>query len=279
MEQSWFPKIPPAVIAALAWIVFLLLVLLYAGKMGRYPVTAIDLTHRLQAPLGFGGDISHLLGTDVLGRDIWSRVLHGMRVSLEIAMGAALMSLIIGTTLGLLAAHMRGVVEQVVLMLIDFQASMPFLIIALALLAFLGQSLTLFAVLMGFYGWERHARIARTLAISAMADGYITAIRQLGAGTLRIYFLHVLPNIASSLIVSSSLSFPEIVLMESGLSFLGLGVQVPLVSLGSLIGAGRAYIVGAPWLVIAPAVAIVLTTLAFSLVGDWLRDRLDPTLR
>ena len=183
------------------------------------------------------------------------------------------------TALGFLAAHFRGRLESVILMAIDFQASMPFMIIALAVLAFFGNSLPLFIGLMGFHSWERYARIARGLTISANEQGYASAVRQLGAGPWRIYGLHILPNIASTLIVSMTLTFPEIILLESGLSFLGLGVQPPLTSLGNMVGYGREYITRAPWILLAPSTAIVLTTFSISLLGDWLRDRLDPTLR
>ncbi|KAF0118180.1 MAG: oligopeptide ABC transporter permease, partial [Xanthobacteraceae bacterium] len=169
--------------------------------------------------------------------------------------------------------------EQVVLMLADFQASMPFLIMALAVLAFFGSSLPLLIGLMGFFGWERYARISRGLAISASAQGYASAVTQLGASPARVYLKHILPNIASTLIVSMTLVFPEVILLESGLSFLGLGVQPPMTSLGNMVGYGREYITRAPWIMLAPATTIVLTTLAVSVLGDWLRDRLDPTLR
>ena len=124
-----------------------------------------------------------------------------------------------------------------------------------------------------------HARIARGLAVSAGAQGYAAAVRQLGASALRLYGRHVLPNIASTLIVSMTLVFPEVILLESGLSFLGLGVQPPATSLGNMVGYGREYLTRAPWILLSPASIIVLTTLSVSLVGDWLRDRLDPTLR
>lgn len=137
----------------------------------------------------------------------------------------------------------------------------------------------LFVVLMGFHSWERYARIARGLTLSANEQGYAAAVRHLGAGNWRIYGRHVLPNIASTLIVSMTLTFPEIILLESGLSFLGLGVQPPLTSLGNMVGYGREYITRAPWILLAPSLIIVLTTLSISIVGDWLRDRLDPTLR
>jgi peptide/nickel transport system permease protein len=239
----------------------------------------MDLRARLTPPVGFGGNWAHPLGSDELGRDVLSRLIVSIRISVTIAFGATVIAAFLGTTLGFLAAHFRGWVEQVVLGLIDFQASMPFLIIALAVLAFFGNSLPLFIGLMGFYGWERHARIARGLAIAANAQGYAAAVRQLGATPMRIYLRHVLPNIASTLIVAATLSFPEVVLLESGLSFLGLGVQPPMTSLGNMVGYGREYLTRAPWILLAPSITIVLTTLSVSLVGDWLRDRLDPTLQ
>jgi peptide/nickel transport system permease protein len=213
-----------------------------------------------------------------LGRDVLSRLIVSIRVSLLIAFGATVISAVLGTTLGFLAAHFRGIVEQAVLMLADFQAALPFLILALSVLAFFGNSLPLLIGLMGLYGWERYARIARGLAISASAQGYATAITQLGATPQRVYLRHILPNIASTLIVSMTLIFPEVILLESGLSFLGLGVQPPMTSLGNMVGYGREYITRAAWIMLCPATVIVLTTLAVSLVGDWLRDRLDPTL-
>jgi len=146
-------------------------------------------------------------------------------------------------------------------------------------LAFFGSSLQLLVCLMGLYGWERYARIARGLAISAAAQGYAGAIRQLGATPSRIYFRHILPNIASTLIVSMTLVFPEVILLESGLSFLGLGVQPPMTSLGNMVGYTREYLGRAPWIMLAPATTIVLTTLAVSIIGDWLRDKLDPTMK
>ena len=202
-----------------------------------------------------------------------------IRISLLIAFGASVISAVLGTTLGFLAAYFRGLIEQAVLMLADFQASMPFLILALSVLAFFGNSLLLLIGLMGLFGWERYARIARGLAISATAQGYAAAVRQLGATPARIYLRHILPNIASTLIVSMTLVFPEVILLESGLSFLGLGVQPPMTSLGNMVGYGREYITRAPWIMLAPALTIVFTTLAVSMLGDWLRDRLDPTLR
>jgi peptide/nickel transport system permease protein len=258
----------------LGWIVLMLLLGLFAEQLRPYGITQFDLRNRLAHP----GNPAHWLGTDELGRDVLSRLLVSIRISLLIAFGATTMAAVLGTVLGFLAAQFRGWVEQVVLMLIDFQAALPFLILALAVLAFFGNSLGLFVALMGFYGWERHARIARGLAISADAQGYAAAVRQLGASPWRVYLRHVLPNIASTLIVSATLSFPEVILLESGLSFLGLGIQPPMTSLGNMIGYGREYLTRAPWILLSPSAVVVLTTFSVSMLGDWIRDRLDPTL-
>jgi peptide/nickel transport system permease protein len=270
---------PPMVLFGLVWLTLMLLTAVLADVVSPYAYTALDLRNRLAPPAFMGGTWLHPLGTDELGRDVLARLIYSIRMSLLIAFGATIIGALIGTTLGFLAAHFRGFVEQVVLALVDFSASLPFLILALAVLAFFGNSMVLFICLLGLHAWERYARIARGLAISASSQGYAAAVRQLGATPWRIYGRHVLPNIASTLIVSMTLAFPEIILLESGLSFLGLGVQPPSTSLGSMVGYGREYLTRAPWILLAPAATIVLTTLSVSLIGDWLRDRLDPTLR
>ncbi|CAN7277279.1 ABC transporter permease [Bosea sp. LjRoot9] len=268
-------RIPLLVWFGLVWIAIIIVVALAADWITPYRFTAYDLRNRLAVPF----HPLHWLGTDELGRDVLSRLIVSIRISLLVAFGATIISAVLGTLMGFLAAHFRGLVEQFVLMLADFQAAMPFLILALSVLAFFGNALPLLIGLMGLYGWERYARIARGLAISAGAQGYAGAVRQIGASPTRVYLKHILPNIASTLIVSMTLTFPEVILLESGLSFLGLGVQPPMTSLGNMVGYGREYLTRAPWIMLAPASTIVLTTLAVSLVGDWLRDRLDPTLR
>jgi peptide/nickel transport system permease protein len=162
---------------------------------------------------------------------------------------------------------------------IDFQAALPFMILALAIVAFFGNSLVLFIVVMGIFGWERYARITRGLALSAVTHGYAVAVRTLGAGSLRIYGRHILPNIVNALIVNMTLNFPQTVLLETSLSFLGLGIQPPLTSLGNMVGFGRDYLLTAWWIAVFAALTIFLATLAMSILGDWVRDRLDPTLK
>ena len=268
-------KLPLSVAFGFLWLAAMIVIALFAGYLRPYDITAMDLTSRLSAP----GTLKHWLGTDELGRDVLSRLIQSIRVSLIIAFGATLLSAVFGTALGFAAARFRGLTEHLVLALADFQAALPFLIMSLAVLAFFGSSMVLLVCLMGFYGWERYARIARGLAISAGAQGYAAAVVQLGATPARVYLRHILPNVASTLIVSMTLTFPEIILMESGLSFLGLGVQPPETSLGNMVGFGREYLTRAPWIMLAPAAVIMLTTLSISLVGDWLRDKLDPTVR
>jgi peptide/nickel transport system permease protein len=269
---------PAAIVLAFSWIALTILIGVFADLIRPYSITAVDLSSRLRPPLGFGGGVAHLLGTDELGRDVLSRLITSIRISLLIAFGATALGTLFGATLGLLAAHMRGLVEQLVLMLVDVQAALPFIILALSVLAFFGNSLPLLIGLLALYGWERHARVARGLALAANAQGYMLAVRQIGAGAWRRYVGHMLPNIAATLIVSATLAFPEVILAESGLSFLGLGVQPPMTSLGNMVGYGRGYISGAPWILLSPSLVIVATTLAISLAGDWLRDRLDPTV-
>lgn len=272
--RRWWRNYPPLVVAGAVWILAVLFVAVFADALAPYGYSQLDLLARLSPP-----STGHWLGTDELGRDVLSRLLQSVRISVLVAFISTLLSAVLGVLLGLLAAHFRGWVEQAVLTLVDFQASMPFMIIALAVLAFFGNTLPLFIVLMGFYGWERAARITRGLTIAASEQGYAAAVADIGASPWRIYGRHVLPNIASTLIVSVTLTFPEVILLESGLSFLGLGVQPPMTSLGNMVGYGREYLQSAPWMLLAPSAVIVLTTFSVSMVGDWLRDRLDPTLR
>ena len=275
----FFAFCPPSVLVAVLWIVAMIFVALAADWISPYSFTALDLRGRLTPPVFFGGSWAHPLGSDELGRDVLSRLIVSIRMSLLIALFGTLLAAAFGVALGFLSAHFRGKIEAVVMTLVDFQASMPFLIIALATLAFLGNSLLLFIALMGLNSWERYARITRGLTIAANEQGYADAVRQIGATSLRVYALHILPNIASTLIVSMTITFPETILLESSLSFLGLGVQPPLTSLGNMVGYGRDYLTRAPWIMLSPAFIIVATTFSMSLFGDWLRDHLDPTLR
>jgi len=278
--DRFFRRYPALVMIAALWLLFMIFVAVSAPLISPYDYTAIDLRARLQAPVWMeGGHWNHLFGTDDLGRDVMSRLIFSIRMSLLVAFLGTIIGAVLGTALGFLAAHFRGWVDDVVMVGIDFQASLPFFIIALALLAFFGNSLTLFIGLMGIYGWERYARITRGLTLSAMTHGYAVAVNTLGATPARVYLRHILPNISSALIVYMTLNFPSTVILESSLSFLGIGIQPPMTSLGNMLGFGRDYLTSAWWITVLPGITIFLATLAMSILGDWIRDRLDPTLK
>jgi peptide/nickel transport system permease protein len=273
-------RYPPLVVLSMLVLITIILVAIFAPEIAPFEYSKIDLRARLQAPVWMtGGTIEHLLGTDDLGRDVLSRLIFSIRMSLLVAFIGTVIGAILGTLIGFLAAHFGGLVDDAVMVAIDFQAALPFMIIALAVVAFFGNSIVLFIALMGIYGWERYARITRGLALAARTHGYAVAVNTLGATPIRVYMKHILPNIASALIVNMTLNFPGTVLMETSLSFLGLGVQPPLTSLGNMLGFGRDYLTTAWWIAVFPGVVIFIATLAMSLLGDWVRDRLDPTLK
>jgi peptide/nickel transport system permease protein len=238
-----------------------------------------NLLNRLKPPaLLPGGGLGHLLGTDELGRDMLSRTLHGTRVSFLVALAGTLAGTAIGVVLGFLAAHFRRIAGPVVLAAIDLNAALPFIVMALAILAFFGSRVHVIVAVMAIYGWDRYARLTRNLAVSALAEGYAGALRALGAGPFRVYGRHVLPNIAGVLVVNMTLNFPGTILLETSLSFLGVGVQPPLTSLGTLLGFGREYLTTAWWIAMAPGAVIVVVTLSISIVGDFVMGALEGSL-
>ncbi|MEO1845851.1 MAG: ABC transporter permease [Pseudomonadota bacterium] len=278
--RDYVRAMPPSILISAMWIVFMVLVAVLADVIAPYDYKHMDLLDRLRPPIWLeNGAWAHPLGTDDLGRDMLSRIIFSIRISLFVALLGTFIGAVLGTSLGFAAAHFRGRVDDLIMILIDFQAALPFLILALAVLAFFENSFLLFVLVMGIYGWERYARIVRGLALSASSTGYAVAVRVLGASPARIYLRHILPNVASAIIVNMTLNFPETILVETSLSFLGLGIQPPLTSLGNMVGFGRDYLLTAWWIVVLPSFVIFVTSLAFSLLGDWLRDILDPTLR
>lgn len=239
-----------------------------------------SLLSRLSPPIGFERyRDGFLLGTDELGRDILSRTLYGLRLTLSLALLGSIIGLLIGGLLGLLSGLRGGLFEDIVTGAVDAQIAIPFTLIALLFLAIFGSSLTIMVCVLGVYGWEQYARIVRGEVKKLKAMPFVEAARAAGASNVRIATRHVLPNVVSPLVVQFTLSFSNIVLLESTLSFLGLGVQPPTATLGSMVGFGRDYMPTAPWVVIVPALAILLVTFAVQILGDWLRDRADVRLR
>jgi peptide/nickel transport system permease protein len=273
-------RIPLLILLCMAIVALLALVACLAHWLAPYDYASIDLRARLAPPAWhLRGSWAHLLGTDELGRDMLSRLIQSIRTSLTIALLGSAMSAVLGTFLGFLSAHFRGWLDELVMAAVDIQAALPFMILALAVVAFFGSNILLFIGLMGIYGWERYARLTRAMTLSALSNGYAVAVRALGAKPVRIYARHILPNIANTLIVTMTLNFPQIVLLETSLSFLGVGIQPPMTSLGNMVGFGRDYLLTAWWIAAFPAFTIFIGTLAISLLGDWIRDVLDPTLK
>jgi peptide/nickel transport system permease protein len=277
--RAFLRRYPPLVILTAAFIVAVLIVSAAAEWIAPFHYTTQDLANRLQPPAFLGGLARYPLGTDELGRDMLSRLIYATRFSVIVAILGTCIGAVVGTLLGFVAAHFRGWVEEGLMMLVDAQASLPFMLLALAVLAFFGNSLTLFILVLGINGWENYARLTRGMVLSAREQGYAVAVHALGATPARIYLRHILPNIAAVLIVQFTLNFPATILLETSMSFLGLGIQPPLTSLGQMLGAGRSHLLAAWWIAVLPGTMIFLTTLSVSLFGDWLRDRLDPTLR
>ena len=270
---------PLGVLIACAALGAVLLTAVIGNVFTPYSPTQQNLLARLKPPAFLGGDWRFPLGTDRIGRDLAARLVAALRMSLSVALMGTALGAVFGVVIGFTAAHFRGWVENALMMLVDFQASLPFILIALTLLAFFGNSLVLFVILMGLFGWESYARLTRGVVLSAISQPYAKAVIALGATPWRLYARHILPNVASALIVQVTLNFPQIILLETSLSFLGLGIQPPQTSLGQILGEGRDYLASAWWIAVWPGALIFVITLSMSLIGDWLRDRLDPMLK
>lgn len=264
-------RLPVGVMLSFLWVGACLSLIAILPLIADLNANTINLTARLQPPVGFGGAWAHALGTDDLGRDVLARLIASLRTSLVIALGATIMSAVIGTLVGIIAAHFGGWVDQVIVAAVDTQVSVPFIIISLTLTAIFGNSLVLFIIVLGLFGWERYARLARAMTLASRGRGYVLAMQTLGFPWPRIYLRHVLPNIASTLLVTATVTFPEVILLETSLSFLGLGIQPPMNSLGNMLGFGRSYLLTGWWIAVAPGMAIFLCALSISIIGDWAR--------
>jgi len=229
---------------------------------------------RLLAPGG-----QHLLGTDEFGRDVLSRIIYGSRVSFQVGVISVGIALLIGGTLGLISAYYLGLVDSLVMRLVDIMFAFPSVILIIAISGVLGPSMTTAMIAIGIVYSPIFARIVRGPTLVIMQQQYVEGARALGAGWLRIMLRYVLPNIAAPVIVQTTLSFSTAILSEATLSFLGLGTQPPDPSWGTMLGSGRRFMELAPWVAVYPGLAIALTVLGLNLLGDALRDALDPRLR
>ncbi|EAV43737.1 putative transport system permease abc transporter protein [Stappia aggregata IAM 12614] len=269
-------------IVRIALLIGLILVVtaLTAPWLAPFDPNAQSLISRLRPPIGFDRyKDGFYFGTDELGRDIFSRCIYGLRLTFALALAGAVIGLLIGGTLGLMAGIIGGMFEEIVMGLVDAQIAIPFTLIALLILAAMGSSLDVMILVLGVYGWEQYTRIVRGEVKKLIQMPFVEAARAAGATPARIAVRHILPNVVSPIVVQFTLNFSNIVILESTLSFLGLGVQPPTATLGSMVGIGRDYLPTAPWIVLAPAMVILLLTFAVQILGDWLRDKADVRLR
>lgn len=242
---------------------------------------AIDLRSRLMPPAWVysgGNDWGHPLGTDRIGRDMWSRTLHGGRVSLVVGALASLAGLVVGSALGLISGYVRGGFDHLVMYLIDVQLSLPFILLAIALALILGSSLIVLIGIAALSAWPFYARVVRGSVLSLRRREFTIAAQALGASPLHIIVKHLLPNVLSPVLVIATLSLARIILLESGLSFLGIGVPPTIPSWGNIINEGRGNLNNAAWIALVPSVFLMLLTMAVGTIGDWLRDVTDVTI-
>jgi peptide/nickel transport system permease protein len=227
-----------------------------------------------------GGSSDYLLGTDALGRDVFTRVLYGARISLVVGITAVVLAGAIGILLGLFSGFYGGRVDDIIMRFADIQLAVPFILLAIAILAVLGQGLDKIILTLGISGWVTYGRVVRGEVMSWREKEFVEAARAAGARNMSIMFKHILPNTVASIIVIASFAVASTILAEASLSFLGLGVPPTTPTWGGMVAAGRDYIItGQWWIYTFPGIAIMLTVLAINVVGDWLRDFLDPRLR
>ena len=271
-----FGHMPPSIRTCVIVAALIAVAALFAPWIAPHDPDAISFMNKLKPPFPMEGHAAqYLLGTDQLGRDLLSRCIHGIRVSIGIAALGLFIGCMIGTTLGIISGLMGGLTDRLIMMLVDVFITVPNLLIVMVGVAVFSNDTLVLVALIVIARWESYARVVRGQVLQVREMPYIEASRALGAGRLWIAMQHVLPNIASPLLVLMTLNFPSILLLESSLSFLGLGVQPPTASLGSMIGDGRDHLIFAWWVAIVPATAIVVITFVVQTLGDWLRDVLD----
>jgi len=251
-----------------------------APWLAPYNPLTVDIQHRLGPPAWMeGGAPKHLLGTDQVGRDLLSRMIYGGRVSLAVGVAAVLISATIGVLTGLAAGYFGPRVDWLIMTLVNVMLSFPFVLLALAVIAVLGPSLVNMIIVLGIADWPLYVRVIRAETLSIRERDFVVAGRALGMSHLRIIFRQIFPNLVSVIVVIATLQVARVIILESFLSFLGLGVQPPTPAWGNMLGEGRVYMLNSWWIAAFPGLAIFVTTLAINLMGNALRDWLDPHMK
>jgi dipeptide transport system permease protein len=267
-------------LAGLAVVTLVLLLALFAPLLSPYAPDLTDSSVFLRPPFWqSGGSTAHLLGTDAIGRDLLSRLIHGARLSLVIGIAVVTLSVLLGTVLGLLSGYFRGVFEIAVMRLMDIILTLPSLLLAIVIVAILGPGLMNAMLAVAVVVLPHYVRVTRAAVIGEASRDYVTAARMHGAGPLRLMFVEILPNCMAPLIVQASLGISTAILDAAALGFLGLGAQPPSPEWGTMLADAREFVLRAWWVVTFPGLMILVTVLAFNLLGDGLRDALDPKLK
>jgi peptide/nickel transport system permease protein len=268
--MSGWLRNPPLAIGAIL-VLAILLVAAFHPLLSPYAVEQMDMRNRLSGPT-----VQHWLGTDNFGRDLWTRLAHGSAISLAIALGSVAAAMAIGVVVGLLSGYLGGWVDLALMRLVDLFLGFPALILAMAVIAVLGPGALNVAIALILVFWTQYARVVRAIVLAERAREYVRAAQAIGAGPLRIMLRHILPNAIGPVVVLATLGVGTAIVAESGLSFLGLGVQPPTPTWGWTLSYGLRFLRSDPWMSTVAGLTIMLTVLGFNLLGDGLRDQLDP---
>ncbi len=264
-------------LAAAAMVAIFLVAALLAPWLAPHDPAEASFLHSLTPPVWQAeGMAAYPLGTDNLGRDILSRLIYGAQLSLLISFFAIAIAGAVGIILGLTSGYAGGAIDSLIMRVVDAFLAMPFILMALGFVAALGTSITNIIIVMAITNWARYARLVRGEVLSVKHRDFVALARVAGQPRWRIAVKHVLPNIANSIIILATLDLGRVIILESSLSFLGLGVQPPAISWGLMLADGRTYMTVAWWITVMPGLAILFTVLSLNVTGDWLRDRLDP---
>jgi peptide/nickel transport system permease protein len=268
-----------AFIAAIV-VLIAILVAIFAPLLTPYDPSEIDIIHRLKPPGWRAPDGSlHVLGTDTLGRDVLARLIYGSRISLVVGLSAVLLAGTLGVFLGLISGYFGGFLDDVIMRIGDIQLAFPFILLAISILAVLGPGVDKLIIVLGISGWVTYGRLARSQVIYLREMEFVHAAKAIGVKQGRIMARHVLPNLWGVVIVIASFAVASTIIAEASLSFLGLGVPPEVPTWGGMLSDNREYLEITPWLVIFPGLAISLTVLSINVLGDWIRDYLDPRMK
>lgn len=258
----------------LVLISIILFTALFADYIAPYDPYEIDLEGRLSPP-----GKEHILGQDDLGRDVFSRMIFGSRISLQVGFIAVGISVLFGTTIGLISGFFGGWIDEIIMRITDIFLAFPAMLLAIAIMAILGGGVVNLIAALSLVGWKTYARLARGQVLVEKEKEYVESLHSVGFGSLRIMFRHILPNIIVPVIAAATIGMAAVIIQEAGLSFLGLGIQPPLPSWGAMLSEGHQYIIQAYHLTTFPGLSIMITVLSFNFLGDGLRDLLDPKMR